>query len=75
MVGVTGGTAVSGTDYVASSPVMVTIPAGQTTVTYTVTIKGNNTKQSNRTILVGLSSPTGATIAKGTGTITIVDDD
>ena len=47
-VGVTGGTATSGTDYTAVAPTTLTFAPGQTTLTYTIIIKGDKTKELER---------------------------
>jgi len=70
----TGGTATSGTDFVAANG-QVTIPAGQTSMTFTVTINGDTTVESNETFTVTLTNPTNATFADATATGTITDDD
>ena len=54
---------------------LVTIPAGQTTATFSVTVNGDTTAELNETVLVNLISPTNATIADGQGSGTIVNDD
>jgi len=69
-----GGTATSGADFVAGNGT-VTIAAGQTSATFTVTINGDTTVESNENFTVTLSNPTNATIADGTATGTITDDD
>jgi hypothetical protein len=75
-VGVTGGTAASGTDYTSVAPRTITFAPGQTTATYMITIIGDKTSESSETILVGLSNATGgATIGDGSGSVTILDDD
>ena len=68
------GTAKAGKDYVASSGT-VTFAAGETSKTVHVDIKGDVLAEANETFKINLSSPTGATIADGTATGTIIDDD
>lgn len=68
------GTAVAGTDYTASTGVIEFAP-GVTSRTVHVDIIGDTLTESNETFTVALSSPTGATIADGTATGTITDDD
>ena len=68
------GTARAGKDYVASSGT-VTFAAGETSKMVHVDIKGDVLAEKNETVTVNLSSPTGATIADGTATGTIIDDD
>ncbi|WP_425066857.1 Calx-beta domain-containing protein [Reyranella sp.] len=70
----TNGTAKAGKDYVASSGT-VTFAAGETSKTVHVDIKGDVLAEANETFKINLSSPTGATIADGTATGTIIDDD
>jgi ELWxxDGT repeat protein len=68
------GTATAGSDYTAISGTL-TIPAGQTTGTITVLVKGDRLGEATETFFVNLSSPTNATIADGQGVGTIVDDE
>lgn len=68
------GTASAGSDYNLSAG-SITIPAGQLSASIAVAIVGNTTVESSESFTVTLSSPSGATIADGTATITIVDDD
>jgi carbon monoxide dehydrogenase subunit G len=68
------GTATAGTDYTAGTGT-ITIPAGSTTATFDVAVTGDSLDEADETINVNLSSPTNATIADGTGVITINDDD
>ncbi|MBL8470825.1 MAG: hypothetical protein JNM98_03430 [Rhodocyclaceae bacterium] len=68
------GTATAGTDYQSTSGTL-TFAAGVTSKTINVTIIGDRVKESNETFQVLLSSPSGATIATGSATVTIVDDE
>jgi hypothetical protein len=68
------GTALSGSDYTAASST-ATIPAGQTCVTVTFPIVDDATNEPTEAFNVTLSSPSGATIADGAGTVTILDND
>jgi CSLREA domain-containing protein len=68
------GTATAGSDYAATSGT-VTFNPGVTTQPVTVNVNGDATVEPNETFTVNLSSPSGATIAGGTGTGTIVNDD
>ncbi len=73
--GVAGATAPN--DYTATSGTVTFLP-GVTAHTVPVTIQGSAAVQLdeyNETFRVVLSSPTNATIATGTGTVTIVNDD
>src|SRR5262249_38893787 len=68
------GTATAGGDYQAQSGTL-TIPAGQTTGTFTVTILGDRLPEPNETFVMNLSGATNATIADGQAVGTIVDDE
>jgi chitinase len=68
------GTAVAPGDYTARTAV-VTIPAGSTSTTFLVSVKGDGIDEPNETFNVTLSSPSGGTIGDGTGVGTITDDD
>jgi hypothetical protein len=70
----TAGTATAGTDFASASGTL-TFAAGVTSQTITLTIYGDKVKEANETFTVRLASPSGATIATGTGTVTIVDDE
>ena len=68
------GTGKAGVDYQSATGTLTFAP-GETTKTVTVQVIGNTVKQSDRTFLVNLSSPTQATIGDGQGLGTIKDDD
>lgn len=68
------GTATAGSDYLAASGT-VTFPAGTTTQTIYVRPLDDSALESNETLTVTLSSPSGATIGDGQATVTILDDD
>ncbi|MCC8429963.1 cellulose binding domain-containing protein [Reyranella aquatilis] len=68
------GTATAGQDY-ASVVGTLTFAAGETAKTVSVDILGDTLVETNETFLLSLSSPTGATIARGQATGTIVNDD
>ncbi|WP_205666092.1 Calx-beta domain-containing protein [Aquabacter cavernae] len=68
------GTATAGSDYVAASGTL-TFAAGETTKTIQVTVTGDTAVEANETLVLNLSAPTGATIADGSGTGTITNDD
>jgi Calx-beta domain/Secretion system C-terminal sorting domain/Ricin-type beta-trefoil lectin domain-like/HYR domain len=68
------GSALAGSDYTTTSAT-ATIPAGQTCVTVTFPILDNTTQEPIESFNVTLSGPNGATIADGTGTVTITDND
>jgi hypothetical protein len=69
-----GGTATSGTDFTATSGTL-TFPAGITTQNIQVPIVGDTRPEANETFSVNLSGAVGATIARATGTGTIIDND
>jgi len=62
-------------DYVARSLTSQTIPAGNTTYTFDVTVNGDAFVEANETLLVNLSNVSGATVADGQGQGTIQNDD
>ncbi|MGB7655427.1 MAG: peroxidase family protein, partial [Novosphingobium sp.] len=64
----------AGLDFVGSWGT-VTIPAGSTTATLSLEIIGDTLPELNETFTITLSSPTNATIATGSATGTIIDDD
>lgn len=69
------GTATSGSDYVAVTNQSITIPAGSTTATASVTIKGDTVYEEDENFTVTLSSASGATIGSSTAIGTIRNDD
>jgi hypothetical protein len=71
----TGGTATSGTDFVAFSPATVTFAAGETSRTVTVQVIGDVLNEANETVVLGLSAVIGAVLGNATATLTIVNDD
>ncbi len=72
---VTGGTAVENTDYSVSGT-MVSIPANDSTATFTVNITNDLLKEVNETFTISLFSPTNANLGSNTSfTYTINDDD
>jgi hypothetical protein len=68
------GTAVAGSDFAAASG-MLTIAPGQTTRTVLVQTLDDHISESTETFFVNLYSPVGATIARGQGMGTILDND
>jgi subtilisin family serine protease len=66
--------AFTGTDYVATSGILI-IAAGSTTSQISVPIIGDTTFETDETFRLTLSSPSNATIATGIATGTIVNDD
>jgi hypothetical protein len=69
------GTAIAGTDYVAKALVGETIPAGQLSKTFTVTINGDTTMEPNENLAVNLSAAAGALVQDSRGVGTITNDD
>jgi hypothetical protein len=68
------GTATAPADYRAQSAVL-TIPAGRTSVSFAVPVVGDTLDEPDEDFVVRLSSPSGATVADGTGVATVADDD
>lgn len=68
------GTATAPGDYATASGTL-SIPAGAMTGTITVAVAADETFEPDETFAVQLSAPTGARIADGRGSGTIVDDD
>lgn len=75
-VGVTGGTATSGSDY-QLTPATLSWADGQGgTRTFTVTITNDTAVEGNETIVLGLSTASGAALGTpATATVTVADDD
>src|SRR5205085_8977968 len=69
------GTATNGSDFFRISNRFVSVPAGQISATFNVTIVGDLNIEPDETFTVRLSNPTRATISKGQGICTIVNDD
>ncbi|HLQ22230.1 MAG TPA: Calx-beta domain-containing protein, partial [Gemmatimonadales bacterium] len=69
-----GTATVSDNDYMAASG-MLTFSPGQTSKTVNVAVRGDTRFEGNETFFVNLGSPTNATIARGQGTGTILNDD
>ena len=68
------GTAQAGIDY-QSLDLGLSFNAGQTSVTATVPVIGDNLNEPNKTFFINLTTPVNATIVDGQGVGTIVDDD
>jgi hypothetical protein len=68
------GSATDGSDYQASSGTLTFAP-GETIKAITVLVNGDRLGEPTETFFVNLSSPTNASIARGQGTGTIVDDE
>jgi PKD repeat protein len=69
------GTATAPSDYTARTITGMSIPAGTTSKTFLVSVKGDTLAEPNETFNVTLSNVTGATVADGSAVGTIVDDD
>jgi hypothetical protein len=67
-------TAVAGSDYTAASGDVI-IPAGQTSRTLTIAVKGDRLAEPTETFAVNLSAPANATIGDGQGVGTILDNE
>ncbi len=72
-----GGTATSGTDYVAIRAGRLDFPVGTTNQTFNVAVRGDTIDELNETVVVLLGRPSNAVISStaGAGTGTITDDD
>jgi hypothetical protein len=68
------GTASGGNDYVTTSGTLTFTP-GQTSRTLVVLVNGDTLDEANETFVVNLGSPTNASLADGSATGTITDDD
>jgi cytochrome c2 len=75
IAGTANGTAVAPGEYTARSNVTVTFPAGATTRSFAVTTFNDALAEATESFSVNLSAATGATIADGQGTGTILDND
>jgi probable HAF family extracellular repeat protein len=67
--------ATAGSDYDAVPDATVNIPAGSTTATFNVAVRGDTIDEPDETFLVNLSNPSNATISDGQGVGTINDND
>ncbi|AZR28771.1 autotransporter domain-containing protein [Xanthomonas vasicola pv. arecae] len=72
--GTADGTATASSDYVARSGTLSFAP-GVTTQNVAITVNGDTAVEPNETFSVGLSGVSNATIARATGTGTILNDD
>ncbi len=70
----TDGSATAGSDYQSSNGT-VTIAAGQTSASISITITGDTVEEPDETFDIALSSPNNATIADGSAQGTISNDD
>src|SRR4030095_6375278 len=62
-------------DYISKSLTSQTIPAGNSTYSFTVLVNGDGNAETNETFFVNVTNVTGATIGDGQGTGTILNDD
>ena len=74
-VAVGGGSATVGTDYKLVTTKTITFAAGQWQRVVAIPILPDRTVEVNETVLVTLSSASGATVARPVGTVTIRNDD
>ncbi|MBV9627887.1 MAG: cellulase family glycosylhydrolase, partial [Xanthobacteraceae bacterium] len=68
------GTATAGSDYTAATGTLTFAP-GQTSQLVHIKVAGDTTYEANETLTLSLSNPSGATLAHGTATGTILNDD
>ena len=68
------GTALAGSDYTSAIGTL-TFQPGQTSKTVSISVKGDRKREPNETLYVDLFEPVGATIADGSATATILNDD
>ena len=71
---IAGGTATAGSDF-TFAPVTVGFAAGETSKTVNVQVIGDTAVEGSETVVLGLSSVSGATIGTPSGTLTITNDD
>jgi alpha-tubulin suppressor-like RCC1 family protein len=69
------GTATASSDFTAQSLTAQTIPAGSSSVTFTVQVNGDTLVEPDETFKVNLSNVTGATVGDAQGLGTILNDD
>jgi hypothetical protein len=74
-IGTANNSATAGSDYTANSQSAVTIPAGVTSQTFTVSVNGDTAVEANETYFVNVSNVSGAIVLDGQGLGTIVNDD
>ena len=70
-----GSATVADNDYTANSLTGQTIPAGNSTYTFSVSVNGDATAEPNETFFVSVTNVTGATVVDAQGLGTIVNDD
>jgi serine protease len=69
------GTATAGSDYVAKTSTAQSIPAGQLSKTFSVTLNGDQVVEPNETFTVNLTNVVGANLVDGQAVGTITNDD
>jgi Zn-dependent metalloprotease len=70
------GTAQHGNDFeVAATSGTIVVPAGRTTASIAVGLKGDSVPEGDEAFLVRITGVTGATLADGEAVVTILDDD
>ena len=69
------GTASAGVDYVANSLTGQTIPAGNSTYSFTVLVNGDTLSEPNKTFFVNVTNVTNAVVGDAQGVGTITNDD
>jgi uncharacterized protein len=69
------GTATQPSDYTQKSLTSQTIPAGNSTYSFTALVNGDTTPETNETFFVNVTNVTGATVTDGQGQGTIQNDD
>jgi hypothetical protein len=75
-IGTQNGTATTAnSDFVSKSLTNQIIPAGQTTYTFSVTVNGDLTIETDETFLANVTNVSGATVTDGQGVGTIQNDD
>lgn len=74
-IATSGGSAASGSDFVARSQTGRFLDAGRTRLVFEVQINGDAVAEANETFNVTISNVSGATLADGAGIGTIVNDD
>lgn len=67
--------AISPTDYTGVTNLKVTIPAGQTSASVPIEIKGDHKYAPDKAFTITLSNPVNATLGNSTATVTILNDD
>lgn len=66
-------TAQAGSDYLANAATGVTIPAGATSASFSVTVNGDTAIEGTETFAVNVSNVTGATVGDGSAIGTLLD--